>query len=244
MCDATGAKNQRELAEMLGVSSQAITNVRKKARVPDAWLVILMERGINPQFLLTGTGAMRLADAPPAPRAPAHPEDRAGKRFVTVVATPDGEQRVASDHPAAGIVTNASGLALPIGHFVEHSLCPQVRTRLDEDGAPVATGGGVALPRDMVRRIVPEPSGLRSLETSDGTLLFDVGQTDPEPGRIYVLDMGGVLFARRCAVSPAGMMFLPLCGADGPDEPLPAAPGGDGQAPRVMGRVVWIGREV
>ncbi|WP_176638008.1 hypothetical protein [Desulfolutivibrio sulfoxidireducens] len=56
--------------------------------------------------------------------------------------------------------------------------------------------------------------------------------------------MEGALFAWRCAVTPAGVTFVSLCGADGQDEPLPAAPGGEGQAPHVLGRVVWIGREV
>lgn len=54
---ATGISNQNELADVLGVNRSAVTQARKKGRVPDRWMLGLFRRyGLNPDWLVTGQG--------------------------------------------------------------------------------------------------------------------------------------------------------------------------------------------
>ena len=60
---ATGAQNDSELAETLGLTSQAVYDARKRNKVPDAWFRLIAEKyDVSADWLLFGSGQMRRDD--------------------------------------------------------------------------------------------------------------------------------------------------------------------------------------
>ena len=60
---ATGIENQTDLAASLNIHRSAITQARKKAAIPDKWLVTLYRKfGLNPEWLETGRGLQFLKE--------------------------------------------------------------------------------------------------------------------------------------------------------------------------------------
>lgn len=55
--DTTGIASQNELADALGINRSAITQARKKDRVPDRWkLQLFRQFGLNPDWIESGDG--------------------------------------------------------------------------------------------------------------------------------------------------------------------------------------------
>jgi phage repressor protein C with HTH and peptisase S24 domain len=64
VAEATGIRNQSELADALQVNRSAITQARRKGIVPEKWLLALFKKyGINPHWLETGGGQTYLHHA-------------------------------------------------------------------------------------------------------------------------------------------------------------------------------------
>ncbi len=64
--EALGLKNQSELARALGLSAPVVsTALRGGGHLPATWIEVLRTRhGLNPEWVLGGTGSKFLADAP------------------------------------------------------------------------------------------------------------------------------------------------------------------------------------
>lgn len=61
----TGARSDTELARLLGVSQQAVSNARKNAKVPDGWMPLAAQRfGLSTDWLFFGVGGMKLTARP------------------------------------------------------------------------------------------------------------------------------------------------------------------------------------
>lgn len=59
---ATGRRTQAELAEFLGVKQSAVTDAARRGKLPTKWLLALViYKGVNPEWLLTGCGPCYLA---------------------------------------------------------------------------------------------------------------------------------------------------------------------------------------
>jgi hypothetical protein len=237
MLKATGTVNVSRLAAKLGITPQTIQPYKAMETVPDSWLTTLRESdGINPDYLLTGNGPIR-TDADMDRLNP----EAAGRKYETMVFHPNGKDRVLTDNPAAGLVTNASGVELPINHMIEHVLCPEVRPRLDVDGEMTLTGSGLALPIHRLHRWGASPAGVRSLQTTDGLVVFDSESTDERAGATYVIEHRGYLAVMRFELDATGATFAPLSGQA---QRIPVSQGADGPTPRIMGKAVWIGKEL
>lgn len=60
--EAASCHTQMELASFLGVSQSAITCAKRRASIPDAWLItMLRKKCINPDWILTGQGPRTLS---------------------------------------------------------------------------------------------------------------------------------------------------------------------------------------
>lgn len=60
----TGCGTQRELGRFLGINQSAISDAKRRGLSPAEWLLTLLRgKGINPDWILTGKGARRLAPA-------------------------------------------------------------------------------------------------------------------------------------------------------------------------------------
>lgn len=69
--EAAGCRTQVELAEFLGVRQSSVSDAKKRGSVPAEWLLkLLLLRGINPVWVLTGQGARWMQPAEEAGRLP------------------------------------------------------------------------------------------------------------------------------------------------------------------------------
>lgn len=61
----TGNQTQAELAALLGVTRESVSDAEKRGKIPSSWLVILMwHKHANPEWILTGSGPV-FAFSPP-----------------------------------------------------------------------------------------------------------------------------------------------------------------------------------
>ncbi|CAK7015237.1 MAG: hypothetical protein DELT_02231 [Desulfovibrio sp.] len=53
----TGKKTQLELADFLGIRQSAISDAKRRGKLPNGWLVVLMRvKSASPEWILTGKG--------------------------------------------------------------------------------------------------------------------------------------------------------------------------------------------
>lgn len=58
---AAGCRTQTELAELLGIRQSSISDAKRRGSVPAEWLLTLLRiRGINPEWVLSGSGPREL----------------------------------------------------------------------------------------------------------------------------------------------------------------------------------------
>jgi SOS-response transcriptional repressor LexA len=61
MMRLVGGSNQAELGVAIGVSQASISDAKRKGKIPPEWLVkMATERGVNPVWVLTGHGQMKI----------------------------------------------------------------------------------------------------------------------------------------------------------------------------------------
>lgn len=64
IAEATGARTQVALAEVLEVRQSSISDAMRRKALPDSWLVTLLEKHqLNPVWIKTGFGAKYLVPA-------------------------------------------------------------------------------------------------------------------------------------------------------------------------------------
>jgi hypothetical protein len=222
-------KTDRELSVALQIDSSLLSRAKKSGKIPLGWIYTLETKfGVRKDYLETGKGE-------PFMLGPSKLSEDPTKKWATAVFSANGEEQVYSEHPIAGIVTNASGLALPVHHYAEYVLALEVRGKLDAAGALQLTGSGLPLPRERVKRWQADAASLRSLKIPGNLVVFDLSQTEETEGRQYVVTVGDVILTRRYVVGPDGPEFVPLTG-EGP--PIPAADG-SGRI-RTFGRIILL----
>lgn len=63
MTKAVGVKTQADLGGVLGISQASISDAKRKGKIPPEWLVKLAEeRDINPNWIKTGQGPMKIGE--------------------------------------------------------------------------------------------------------------------------------------------------------------------------------------
>lgn len=63
MIGAIGGKTQGDLGKILGISQTSISLAKRKGKVPPEWfLKLCTEKGLNPNWLLTGQGLMYIPE--------------------------------------------------------------------------------------------------------------------------------------------------------------------------------------
>lgn len=60
--EAAGCTTQEELAAFLCIRQSSVAHAKRRNVVPAAWLITLLrEKGVNPEWVISGTGARYLA---------------------------------------------------------------------------------------------------------------------------------------------------------------------------------------
>ncbi|NJB67623.1 phage repressor protein C with HTH and peptisase S24 domain [Desulfobaculum xiamenense] len=216
MIDALGLATQSALARELGVSRGAISDAKAKNKVPAEWLLKLFRaHSINPFWLETGRGAKFLRE--------------------------DVVRENVADTPEQG-------------RQGEYEFIPLVAARLAGGGGSAETSdrvvGYYAFRRSWLRgkgsiddmrlmRVTGE-SMEPTLEDED-VVLVDLSQCDILVGKIYAVRMDDEIVVKRLERKPGKLVLV----SDNRRfyEPL-EVPVGDQINVEVLGRVIWMAREL
>lgn len=232
---ATGAKSQTELAERLQVSRSAISDAKNRDAAPAQWFLKLSRAPyhVNPAWLETGKGAMRL----PGSQAATH---RAGtmepwlEHHVRDLLddTPHWEDAYTSKESAAKDDYQAIPLALPLLSEIRDGLATQ------PEPSPAAFLGSwlKALGEPKAMRLLPVHGDAMSPALGPGDMvLVDESQKGIIEGEVYALRMDEQVVLRRLAKAPGKLVLK----CDNPrwGDPVHAASAGN-HTVEVIGRVV------
>lgn len=216
MLTATGIKSQSELARVLGIGRQAVTDAKKRSHIPADWYLHLCRQyGLNPQWLESGLGSMYIA----------------------------GQERAASPSARA-----------PSAHAGEFSYVPKVRARL-------SAGGGSLLVDETIETYYAfrhawlkrkgQISQMRLMRVSgdsmeptlrdEDVVLIDLSQTEVYTGKIYAVGIDEEIVVKRLDKKPGTLVLV----SDNRQFYPPLEVRLDEESNvRVLGRVIWMSREV
>ncbi|WP_043636014.1 LexA family transcriptional regulator [Desulfovibrio sp. TomC] len=216
---AAGLTSQTELAALLGVHRSAVTQAKRKDGVPKAWVLAVSRRtGADPDWLEFG-------------------RERPGAAGAARGALAGNRTR-----PAEADETQAVFAAVP-----------KVRTRLSAGGGSFETGGEVeqfypfrqdwlrakGQPAQMVLMDVVGNSMEPEIRHGD-MVLIDQGQVAVVAHGVYAVGLEDTVLVKRVEKRPGQLVLL----SDNRDYAPIVLAGDELEALRVIGRVLWVGREL
>jgi len=126
LIQASGAKNASELADILGVTAQAISHAKRKAQIPPAWVFAIAGNfRVATDWLLFGRGSMRGGTRCPS-------EERAA--YEARIA--ELERRLREKDDTISVLTMAVKLAKAQGTFESPAGAPYGGSDLPSMGPP------------------------------------------------------------------------------------------------------------
>ena len=218
---ATGIRSQSELARVLGIGRQAVTDAKKRSHIPADWYLYLCRKyGLNPQWLESGMGPMYIA----------------GQGQGQAAATPPRE------------------LSIPGSTPEEFSYVPKVRARLSAGGGSLVVDEAIdsyyAFRHAWLRR-KGQISQMRLMRVSgesmeptfrdEDVVLIDLSQTEIYTGKIYAMGIDEEIVIKRLDKKPGKLVLVSDNRQFYP--PFEVALD-DSSSVRVLGRVIWMAREV
>ncbi|HML54626.1 MAG TPA: helix-turn-helix transcriptional regulator [Solidesulfovibrio magneticus] len=212
---AAGLASQADLAALLGVHRSAVTQAKRKDAVPKAWVLTVSRRtGADPDWLEYGRR-----------RSGAGRGDGRGS---------------AADNGAAGTAEIFAAV-------------PKVRARLSAGGGSFETGGEVerVYPfRQDWLRAKGQPSRMVLMDVVGNSMepeirhgdmvLIDQGQTAVVAHGVYAVGLEDTVLVKRVEKRPGQLVLL----SDNRDYAPIVLAGDELDALRVIGRVLWVGREL
>jgi hypothetical protein len=272
LVEVMAAGNQTEFSRRIGVN-QSTFHGYLSAKGQDKVKAPLLERivkefSVDPVWLVTGVG---MEPRKPVTRPGTEPymdaeafrvlSDEAGankrtydprKPWRTVITGPPGAdalEHLSADRPV-GVVTSASGAALESGRLLEYGAVPRASAQLSAGLGLEPDMGGLGLYAfrhdwliracDPAKCVLMEVAG-NSMEPDlrdKDLVLVDASKTEIVPGKLYALAINGLNLVKRLDVKPGKIILRSSNPAYETYEIEPDLPG-----VRILGRVVWIGRE-
>ncbi|GAB6039021.1 S24 family peptidase [Fundidesulfovibrio butyratiphilus] len=235
-CDAS---TDTALGIALGISQAAVAKAKKKGRVPSDWIVLISNKfGVSADWLLYGEGAIYDPERTTVEPARAGML-QAGKRVVEIKVTkptPNAERIIKCDTS-------------------ELIMVPMVEARLSAGTGSFQTGGDTeryyAFRLDFLRRKgFPSKMALMRVsgdsmepEIKDGdVVLIDQAQQTPTPGKLYAVGVEDMVYIKEVNAEP-GKLILSSYNKAYPALEVDAR-GDLKDGIRIVGRAVWIGREL
>lgn len=251
---ATGARNDSELARALGITPQSVNGARKRGIVPPVWIQSFAERtGVSCDWLFFGRGPVRL-DEPlcdvPLPEAQAAALRRTELAQRLLAARGQAEATVSASLPGA-VPCCAVGVDHMVTLPVRDAYMPPEGGRLPLADEADAEGGEVcSFSREFLQRrgCVEEMALLRVAGDSmwphvrDGdVVLVDQRARTLLPGKLYAVNVDGAVYVKLLDRVP-GKLVLRCCDQSCPQ--IEVATGEGTRGVSILGRVVWLGRTI
>lgn len=238
----TDITTQQGLARVLGVNRSAITQAKNRNAIPQKWILRLSRvYGVSPDWLEYGRGPLR----PPALAADRTPSNNGGRN--------------AGEAPGVSLSGRAARLrpampAPPLGDLPpDMFMVPKVRARLSAGGGSfevqaVPVGGQPFVHAWLARKGTPSAMVLMDVvgdsmepEIRDGdTVLVDRATEDLRFGQVYAVGLEDTVLVKRVMRIPDGLALISDNAAYTPIR----VRGGELEQFRVIGRVVWLCREL
>lgn len=240
LLQGTGLRRDSQLAELLGVSPQAVSQARRKGRIPDGWVLkVAAQFGLSTDWIFFGKT----------------PNDAASLHS-------DGAGSAKPSPAAENEVRRSRGKALygeiPAGQddSIDVAMVPLVGARLAAGRGSLETDGDIinyfsfradwicrkGNPDDMVLMKVCGDSMEPDFHHGD-MVLVDRGKTQIYGHAIYAMGINEEIYIKQVETLPGGTLVLR---SRNPEyEPIRVDLRGDlADSVRVIGRVIWCCREV
>ena len=214
--EASGAKTGAALANALGVSHQAVYNAKKNRAVPPGWIInIAREYGVSIDWLTYGGGGVGGGVKAKSPAAVVKLSE-AGDFYKVPLYR---EARLSAGHG------NFDTEAADIDYYAFR------RDHLEKLGQP----------QKMALMTVDGDSMSPVFEDGD-RVLIDESQKDLRPGKVYAVNIEGLAYLKLVNAVP-GKIILESYNSDYPAQEYPTT-GDMADTIRVIGRAVWVGRDL
>ena len=214
LMQALDVGSDTELARALGITPQSVSGARKRGEIPPAWVqACAAQTGVNADWLFFGRGPMRLAEAGEG-ELPCMQEDC----DTELVIIPLAEARLSAGTGSMEVSAHQEGGYAFRSDFLRRK----------------------GNPRRMVLMRVSGDSMVPEIFDND-LVLLDRGQTDITPGRLYAVGFEDAIYIKRIDKLP-GKVILHSVNPAYPPLTLDLR-GDDAEQFRVIGRVLWSGRE-
>ncbi len=234
LLQGAGLRRDSQLAELLGVSPQAVSQARRKGRIPDGWVLkVAAQFGLSTDWIFFGKGAPEEGAVPPAPSR----EDGAEKLRRARGESFFGE--VGAGQDSIGLV-----------------MVPLVAARLAAGKGSLETDGDVLSyfsfrqdwlcrkgdPEKMVLMKVCGDSMEPDIRHGD-MVLVDQSKRQIYGHAIYAMGINEEIYIKQVETLPGGKLVLR---SRNPEySPINVDLHGDlADSVRVIGRVIWCCREI
>lgn len=215
---ATGAKSVAELGRLLGITSQAIYNVKQSQQVPASWMPKVAKRfGVSTDWLFFGIGAMKI-----------------NRETSSESGSPDKGGTDAESDDLIRIPMVDAVLSAGTGSFeTSDQVAREYAFRRDF----IQRKGN---PANMVLMRVRGDSMQPEVMDND-VVLLDQSKTRPHPGPIFAVGIEDAIYL-KCVDMLPGQIILKSVNTD--YEPIRIDMGEQTSDQfRVIGQVLWVGRE-
>jgi phage repressor protein C with HTH and peptisase S24 domain len=219
---ATGTQTDSALAECLGITQGSLSGAKTKGKVPPKWLIqASKDFSVSLDWLCYGVGPMQRKDLP------------------------DGTLQDEKSFGVTRISTNDAELVL----------IPMVKARLAAGSGSFETNGEIhqrfafrndflsrrGNPSEMVLMRVMGDSMEPEIKNND-TVLIDQSQTLPGPGQVFAVGIEDMVYLKMVDSLPGKIILKSFNSAFPPIEV--DARGDLVTGVRIIGHVVWVGREL
>ena len=214
LTQALGVSSDSDLGRALGITPQSVSGARKRGEIPPAWIqACAAQTGVNADWLFFGRGPMRLVEADEGELPCA--QDARDSELVII---PLAEARLSAGTGSMEVSAHQEGGYAFRSDFLRRK----------------------GNPRRMVLMRVSGDSMVPEIFDND-LVLLDRGQTDITPGRLYAVGFEDAIYIKRIDKLP-GKVILHSVNPAYPPLTLDLR-GDNAEQFRVIGRVLWSGRE-
>lgn len=255
MKSAINAKSDTELGSKMGLKQSAISSAKTRGQIPAAWVVSMaQDHGISADWLLTGVGQPYVEST--RGKTAADFRDRKIPQMENI------RQGTAIDARETRVVPEALApvVSAATPEYVECFDChlamvPMVEARLSAGTGSFETGDSSerryafrsdfltrkGQPGQMVLMRVDGDSMEPQIFNND-VVLVDQSQTKPRAGGLYAVGVEDVVYIKMVDTLPGKIVLKSFNDAYPPLEVDARGDLADGI--RIIGRAVWVGREL